>query len=136
MFADTSGWATVADRRQSFHAQAARLVQAAIANGESIVTSNLVLVELTALFTSPLRIPRSQQIQFLDDLRSDPNVEIAVVDPVLEASAWQLWRSRTDKDWTMTDCASFLIMQQRGITDALTTDHHFEQAGLVRLLKR
>jgi len=58
VFADTSGWATVADRRQSFHAQAAHLDQAAVAKGESIVTSNLVLIELTALLTSPLRIPR------------------------------------------------------------------------------
>ena len=40
-----------------------------------------------------------------------------------------------DKEWSLVDCASFVIMKQRGVTEALTTDHHFEQAGFVRLLK-
>ncbi len=98
MFGDTSGWATVADRRQTFHARAAAMVSAAIAKAEKIVTTNLVLVELSALLTSPLRIPKPQQIQFLDYLQSDPNVEIVCVDTPLETSAWNLWRSRPDKD--------------------------------------
>ena len=40
-----------------------------------------------------------------------------------------------DKEWTLTDCISFVVMQREGITDALTADHHFEQAGFVALLK-
>jgi len=43
--------------------------------------------------------------------------------------------ARPDKDWSLTDCISFVVMQERGITDALTADHHFEQAGFVALLK-
>ena len=45
------------------------------------------------------------------------------------------WESRPDKEWSLVDCASFVVMQQRGLTEVLTTDHHFEQAGFVRLLK-
>ena len=60
---------------------------------------------------------------------------VVAVDQVLESSAWRLWNARSDKDWTFIDCASFVVMQQQGLTDALTTDHHFEQAGFVRLLK-
>ena len=51
------------------------------------------------------------------------------------ASAWQLGESRLDKEWTLVDCASFIIMKQRSLMAALTTDHHFEQAGFIRLLK-
>jgi predicted nucleic acid-binding protein len=60
---------------------------------------------------------------------------VIFIDLLLETSAWGLWRSRPDKTWTLTDCASFLAMQQRCLTEALTSDHHFEQAGFVRLLQ-
>jgi predicted nucleic acid-binding protein len=47
----------------------------------------------------------------------------------------ELFRTRRDKEWSLTDCISFLVMQQRGISDALTHDHHFEQAGFTILLR-
>ena len=80
-------------------------------------------------------MPKSQQIQLLADLQADSSVEIAFIDSALETAAWTLWRTRLDKEWSLVDCASFVVMQQQGITEALTTDHHFEQAGLVRMLK-
>jgi len=46
-----------------------------------------------------------------------------------------LYISRPDKDWSLTDCISFVVMKERGLTGALTADHHFEQAGFVALLK-
>jgi hypothetical protein len=46
-----------------------------------------------------------------------------------------LYGERMDKDWPLTDCISFVVMQREGITDALTGDRHFEQAGFVPLLK-
>jgi hypothetical protein len=46
-----------------------------------------------------------------------------------------LYRQRADKDWSLTDCISFVVMRQRGLTEALTGDHHFEQAGFVALLR-
>jgi len=57
------------------------------------------------------------------------------IDPDLDAEAWALFRRYTDKQWSLVDCASFVVMRQRGITDALTTDRHFEQAGFRRLLR-
>jgi predicted nucleic acid-binding protein len=47
----------------------------------------------------------------------------------------QLYRSRHDKEWSLTDCVSFVVMQDEGISDALTGDKHFEQAGFNALLK-
>jgi len=103
--------------------------------GGRLITTNLVLIELTALLTSPLRMPKSQQIQLIADLQADPSVEVVFVDSILETAAWSLWRTRSDKEWSLVDCAGFVIMQQRRLTEALTTDHHFEQAGFVRLLQ-
>ncbi len=61
--------------------------------------------------------------------------EIVHVDAALDGKAWQLLKERQDKEWSLVDCSSFVIMRQRDLTEALTTDHHFEQAGFVRLLK-
>jgi predicted nucleic acid-binding protein len=53
----------------------------------------------------------------------------------LDESAWKLWEDRPDKDWSFVDCVSFIIMDRRGLAQALATDRHFEQAGFDRLLK-
>ena len=135
VFADTAGWAAVAVPSESQHAAAMAVVRRVLATGGRFITTNLVLAELTALLTRPIRLPKPQQISFLLDLRNDPNIEIVHIDPALDAAAWQLWFARPDKEWSFVDCASFVVMQHRQLTDALTTDHHFEQAGFVRLLK-
>ena len=46
-----------------------------------------------------------------------------------------IFAERQDKDWPLTDCISFVVMQEQGITEALTGDRHFEQAGFVAMLK-
>ncbi len=56
------------------------------------------------------------------------------VTPELYAEGWQLYSNRLDKDWGMIDCISFVIMQERNLTEALTNDHHFEQADFKVLL--
>lgn len=55
-------------------------------------------------------------------------------DPELYAKGWELYSNRLDKDQGVIDCISFVIMQERNLTDALTSDHHFEQAGFKILL--
>jgi predicted nucleic acid-binding protein len=57
------------------------------------------------------------------------------VGAALEQQAWEYFKQHQDKEWSLVDCVSFVLMRQRGITEALTTDHHFEQAGFVCLLK-
>src|SRR5204862_8054671 len=118
-----------------FHAPSVGALNVSWSSGGRPLTTSHVLAELAALLTSPFRVSKSQQIQLLRAIRADPVIEVVPADPTLDAAAWLLCESRPDKDWTLADCASFVIMQQRGLTDALTTDHHFEQAGFVRLLK-
>ena len=71
----------------------------------------------------------------MESLRTSPFVEIVQVDKALDDLAWQMFANHPDKVWSLVDCASFCIMQQRDITEAFTTDQHFEQAGFIRLLK-
>jgi hypothetical protein len=135
LFADTSGWANLVDPSQTYHALAANLYRTARQQGRKVITTNYIITEVVALLTSPLRTPRPKIIAFIEGLKSSPNVEIVHVDQTLDNQAWQLLKNRPDKEWSLVDCSSFVLMQQRGIIEALTTDHHFEQAGFVRLLK-
>jgi hypothetical protein len=68
-------------------------------------------------------------------LRSHPNVRIIPASRDLLERGFQLFSHRMDKAWSLTDCTSFVVMQEEGLTDALTTDHHFEQAGFTVLLQ-
>jgi predicted nucleic acid-binding protein len=135
IFADTSGWANLVDRTEPFHGVARVAYQRVVATRGRFITTNYILTELVAVMERPLRIPRSQAIQFLDGIVRSPNVEVVHITADIHHQAWALLASRRDNAWSLVDCASFVVMEQCGITDALTTDHHFEQAGFVRLLR-
>ena len=94
-----------------------------------------MIAELAALLSSPLRIPKSTIVRLLTDLKKSPWIQIVHVDSEIDEKTWQLFSQRLDKNWSLVDCSSFIIMHQYGIQEALTTDHHFEQAGFIRLLK-
>ncbi len=135
IFADTSGWASLVDVSQPFNVLAAQVIKSTRTQGAMLVTTNYIIAELVALLHSPMRISRRESIRFIDSLKSTPYVEIVHINETLDAAAWQLLKARADKNWSLVDCASFALMQQRGISEALTSDHHFEQAGFTRLLK-
>jgi uncharacterized protein len=65
-------------------------------------------------------------LDFVSELASDPNVAIVWVGEEDHRSAIDLLRERPDKDYSLCDAVSFLQMRRRGVTEALTTDHHFE----------
>jgi predicted nucleic acid-binding protein len=133
-FADTSGWGAYVQAKDPHHAAARAAVDETFRARRLVVTTNWVLAELTGLLIR-LRVPKAEQVAFFDDIAADPGVVVEVVDPPTEAAAWARWRARPDKDWSVVDCASFVVMERRGLTEAVTADHHFEQAGFVRLLK-
>lgn len=135
LFVDTSGWGNLIDVSQPYHALATDLYRTAKQQSFRLITSNYVLVELVALLERPLRLPRGQAIAFLKSLKASPAVEVLHIDLDLDTEAWKLLEARLDKAWSLVDCSSFAIMQQQNISHALTNDHHFEQAGFIRLLK-
>jgi len=68
------------------------------------------------------------------DLDADSDVTVVPCDQGLLEAAIGLFSKRPDKQWSLTDCLSFVVMEREGITEALTGDHHFEQAGFVAVL--
>ena len=134
LFCDTSGWGNLVDPTQPFHTLATNLYRSARDHDRKVITTNYVISELVALFTSPLRIPRSTTIAFIETLKSSPYINVIHIDRTLDQEAWELLANRQDKVWSLVDCSSFVVMKQRSIVEALTTDHNFEQAGFTRLL--
>lgn len=67
-------------------------------------------------------------------MEADPNIEVVPLSEEFYAKAFALFRDRMDKEWGLTDCISFVVMRERGISDALTADDHFRQAGFRPLL--
>lgn len=135
VFADTAGWANFFIRTESFHTQAVSLLRQWHKNQTRIITTNYVLTELVALFTSPLRVPRVEQIKAIETIKVASWVDIIHIDVSLDEKAWHLLTQRQDKNWSLVDCSSMLVMQQRNIDSVFTADHHFEQAGYNILLK-
>lgn len=129
MLLDTSGLMCLFDKRDIRHADATRHYSSA----HRRLTHNYVLTEFVALALAR-RAPRSEALQFVDALVSSAEIEVVWVDRNLHERSMRLLSQREDKSWSLCDAVSFVTMKDRDILEALTTDHDFEQAGLVRLL--
>lgn len=135
MFVDTSGWLCYFDKSQPQHGAATVTVALHLAANGVLLTTNYVIAELIALLNSRTRMSRIQIIACVETLKTSADINIFHIDRTLDEAAWHLLKTREDKDWSLCDAASFAVMQQQNLTNALTTDHHFEQAGFNRLLK-
>jgi hypothetical protein len=100
---------------------------------EEIVVTAWIITELGDGLAQPQW--RGAFVTLVDELRASPRVEIISYEPSLMDAGLDLYRRRPDKEWSLTDCISFVVMERDGIQEALTGDHHFEQAGFVALLK-
>ena len=129
MLLDTSGLLCCLDADDDRHADAVKLYNAASLR----LTHNYVLAEFIAL-AQARRLSRGQSLTFAAAVATDAEVEVVWVDSALHDAAMRLLESQLDKAYSVCDAVSFLLMGQRGIVEALTTDRHFEQAGFRRLL--
>ena len=135
LFVDTSGWAAFFDVDDPDHTVAAATVAESIRQHRTLVTTNYVLAEIVALFSSRrMHIPHTEMVTAITLIKTEPDILIEHIDLATDEEAWQLVVSRADKRWSLVDASSFVMMRRLGITDALTTDHHFEQAGFARML--
>ena len=135
IFLDTSGMGHLFVQDQIFHESAFRLYFQRISHGAKVILTNHIITEFVALSASRLNLSRPGLIKIVNDLYRSRFVEQVFIDKMLYERAWQLLCNRPDKAWSLVDCCSFIVMQDRGISDALTTDHHFTQAGFNVLLK-
>lgn len=131
VFADTGYWVAVLSPKDDWKEKA---TAASRALGKvRIVTTEMVLDELLAALS---KVPvRPMAIRGVDAIRSNPNIEVVPQTSLQFGEAFEAYRRTMDKEWSLTDCASFALMKERGLSEALAHDRHFEQAGFVALLR-
>lgn len=129
VFADTFYFLALVNPRDAAH-------EFCVSTSESmdrpLVTTGFVLMEVG----DALRKGQNREIfsMILQDLRQDPDATTIQASQELLEKGIDLFRTRADKQWSLTDCTSFVVMSERNLQDALTADYHFEQAGFEALL--
>ncbi len=120
IFADTSYWIALLNPRDELHHKAVAATQNH--SEDQLVTSEMVLVELLNGFSDNGPRLRAASSKAVKVLRSSPNVTVIRQTSDQFEAAFNRFQERLDKDWSLTDCASFLIMEAEGIEAALTND--------------
>jgi uncharacterized protein len=133
IFADTGYWIALLDPQDTLHQKAIHL-SLALAQ-EHICTSEMVCTEVLNHFAKRGNFLRRAAAALVESIQDNPAVEILPQTSDLFRQALALYSQRPDQAWSHTDCASFYIMQQHNILEALAYDKHFEQAGFVALLR-
>jgi hypothetical protein len=132
VFLDAAYAIALSAPQDQYHERAEILAEQLETEGARLITTRAVVLEIGNALAK-LRY-REAAIELMDSLEDDPNVEIVPLSEELYARAFQLYRERPDKEWGLTDCISFMVMKDRGVMNALTTDEHFKQAGFHALL--
>jgi uncharacterized protein len=130
-FADTFYFLALRNPRDEGHARAVAFTSQM--GSRPVVTTAWILTEVADALAKPHN--RAGFTDLLTMLSLNPNATIIPPTQSLFEQGIAYYSSRADKDWTLTDCISFVVMAERQITEALTADHHFEQAGFRPLLK-
>lgn len=132
VFIDSAAWIALLHSADSLHKQTVATYGNLVADGRDFVTTSLVLVEVASALSAQSR--RHLAIELEQRLRSSTICELIWIDRELYEHSWSLYRERLDKNWSLVDCSSFVVMRDRHVDEALTADHHFEQAGFAKLV--
>ncbi len=133
LFLDASYLIALGAPGDQHHIKAREIMRELEATSRLFVTTQAVLFEVGDALCKPKH--RQSAFRLLQALEADPRTQIVFITEELYTQGLQLFRRRSDKEWSLTDCISFEVMSDFGITQALTTDEHFEQAGFKALLR-
>jgi predicted nucleic acid-binding protein len=133
VFADTVYWVALLNPFDALHEHAAQFGRTY--KPENIVTSEMVFTEVLNTLSKAGAHQRAAAARAVASLRKLGKVAIYPQTSALFDQAFERYHGRPDKSWSLTDCASFVIMEERHLTSALTRDHHFVQAGFHALLR-
>jgi uncharacterized protein len=128
-FADTFYFLAILNVKDAAHQRA---VDFSTTHETALLTTAWVLTELADALADLRHRHAFQKV--IDELRADPDTIIVPPSQRLFEQGVDRYNARTDKEWSLTDCISFVVMEQNGVEEALTGDHHFEQAGFRALL--
>lgn len=132
LLVDTSYAVALVSTRDQYHRVANRLADQFHARAKLVFTQAVCLEIGSSLAELP---HRRAAVELLTGIRSDPGVVIVPMSDDLYTEALTLFANRPDKEWSLIDCISFVVMRRRGITSALTSDGHFAQAGFEPLMR-
>jgi uncharacterized protein len=133
VFADAGYWIALFSPRDALHKRAIAASQ--MTQARSIVTSQMVLTEFLNHYASMGTQFRQRAVEVVESLQQAPEVDVVPQTSKQFTKALRFYAQRPDKEWGFVDCASFLIMQERNISQALAYDDHFRQAGFIPLLR-
>ena len=133
LFADSGYWIALWNPEDTLYERAMEIAQSI--GEDPIVTTQLVLNEALNHMSGRGQTLREYAVQMVRDLAANPDVQIVSQTDSQFWDALGRYDSRSDQTWGITDCASFLVMEEQGLTQALAYDRDFEQAGFTALLR-
>lgn len=133
VFLDTAFVLALASPADQYHDKAKELSHQIKKEGVELLTTRAILIEIGDAMAGQRR--RKAGTIMLESLENDENLEVVPNSEELYSKAFDLFVSRPDKEWGMTDCISFVVMKEFDISEALTTDTHFQQAGFSILMR-
>jgi uncharacterized protein len=133
IFADADYWIALLNPHDQLHSKASSV--SSKVQRLRIITTEMILVEVLNGLASKGPTLRSTAANFVEQIRSNANVSILPQTSIQFQNALKFYKTREDKDWSLTDCASILAMQDGKITEILSYDKHFAQAGFMPLLR-
>ena len=129
LFADTSYFVALLDRADGYHEEA---LEFSLANERPLLLTSAIVQELGAHFSA---VQDRKLFRVILRTLQEEQTEVVRVDDALEHRGIDLFERRMDKAWSLADCISFVVMRDREMYEALTSDHHFEEAGFIALLR-
>jgi len=133
VFLDTAYAVALLIKHDQHHTKARTLAAQIKKEEPRLVTTRTVLTEIGNFLAITHRMQAG--IAFLEQIERDPATEIIAVTDEIYQAALALYKERQDKKWSLTDCIPFVVMREQSISEALTSDRHFEQVGFSALLR-
>lgn len=130
LFVDTLFVVALINQRDQYHQQASELADKF--EGYLLLTTDAVLLEIGNALA---RNYKDEAIDIIEQFLTSDEVEIVRLTPELFKQAFNLYKTHQDKAWGLVDCISFVVMKQAGVTQTLTFDRHFLQAGFQALMR-
>lgn len=133
IFADSGYWIALLSPKDTLHNKALSVSRSL--GPHLLVTTEMVLSEVAAFFSDKGEHLRAAAAKLIRSIRQNPNIRVVAQTSLQFQNALALYEQVSDKDWSLVDCASFQVMRELNITEALAHDQHFEQNGFVALLR-
>jgi len=130
LFLDTAFIQALLNPRDNYHNQAKQLFPR-IRTASEVWITEAIFAEVGNALSA---FNRNGAVQFIQQCYRTDNIKVVSINTELLTQALALYKSRLDKTWGLTDCISFVVMQQQNLTDAVTADRHFVQAGFHALM--